>query len=503
MSNWIANFVYAEEGKKFKYEGRMWTPALFDTDANRRVWKMSRQVGKSTGGCAEQLARSCVFRNFKTLYVCPVQDQAKKFSYDRLTPMMESSPFIERHIGKTQNVYEKEFETKSKIYLKYAKHNPDSIRGITADFIHFDEIQDQDISEIEPVVRECLFTSEHKLRLYTGTPKSLQNPIEKLWQESDQREYLIKCRGCGKYNKLGIRNIGKKGPICHKCGKLLDVDNGTWVRMNRGARTAGFHVNQLNCKISHNSKASWMEIIDKFENTRRSTFLNETLGESADSAETPLTKTVLMRASRNSRVKNEPHPGTSVGGKYDFYAGIDWGHGEAATVLTIGRFSENGVFQFVFMRKYEGNRCQPNICIPDMVNVLKRYRVKHVHCDTGGGFGLNSVLNKRYKQGKITTNTWSSSAKSADRKWSTKNREFPRLTLNRSKSIANFIEKIRDDQIRFFRWSDFHPDFTQDFLNIRKEVRESDDSVKYVRAGCDDAFHASIYAYIIGRIDKF
>src|SRR5690625_7445546 len=74
MSNWIANAVMVNSQNRFSFNGRMWMPALFDTKATRRVWKMSRQVGKSTGGAAEGTARSCMIDNFNILYVAPEQE---------------------------------------------------------------------------------------------------------------------------------------------------------------------------------------------------------------------------------------------------------------------------------------------------------------------------------------------------------------------------------------------------------------------------------------------
>ncbi len=507
LSNWIANSIFVKPNVRFTFDGRAWMPALFDTPARTRVWKMSRQVGKSTGGAAESTARQCLIDNFFILYVAPEQDQSRKYSHDKLKPIIEESPIVKAQKGAPQNVYERGFRrtngTKGKIYLKYAKHNPDSCRGITADMVHYDEIQDQDLEETEPVIREVMFTSEHKLSLYTGTPKSLVNPVEKKWQASDQREWLVRCHRHKpvRYIRLGIRNIGKRGPICHHCGNLLDVNDGLWVIHNPGAKIVGFHVNQLHCKISHRTQADWDEILHKLETTERSIFLNEVMGESADTAEVPLTEKIMRRAcDPDYAMTMDPPPKVM---RYYNFAGIDWGHGQFTTTIAIGQMDQKvGKFRYIYMKKYEGQQCSPKFCIPDMVKIIKKFQVVRAHGDHGGGFGLNERLDEELtkigKSGIVTSNYWSNSAIAKDATWHTKNQEIARLTLNKTKALSSFIRKVQSGKAIFPRWKDIAP-FIEHFTNVRKEVNEKDGTFRYDRAGVDDMFHACSYAEIIAR----
>jgi len=507
LSNWIANSVYVKKGKRFSFKGRAWVPALFDTPARKRVWKMSRQVGKSTGGAAEACARQCLIDNFYILYVAPEQDQTRKYSHDKLKPIIEESPIINLHKGWPENVFERGFVRPSggmgKIYLKYAKHNPDSCRGITADMVHYDEIQDQDLAVTEPVIREVMFTSEHGISLYTGTPKSLVNPVEKKWRMSDQREWLVRCHHHSpvKYIRLGIKSIGKLGPICHHCGNLLDVDDGLWVKHNPGAKIAGFHVNQLHCKISHSLPHKWEEILDKFEDTDRSLFLNEVLGESADTAEVPINEAVLKKICDPDFVmSDDPRPKTM---NYYNFAGIDWGHGQFSTTLAIGQMDQSvGKFRYVYLKKYEGKQCSPKFCIPDMVRIINRFQCARVHGDHGGGFGLNDRLEeelaKTGRDGLVTSNYWSNSATSKDASWVTAGQLIPRLTLNKTNALATFIRKMHQRKLLFPQWKDLAP-FSEHFTNVRKEINERDGTFRYDRAGMDDMFHACAYAEVIAK----
>lgn len=512
LSNRISNIVNVEQDTPLTYRGRQWMPALFDTPKRKRLWKMSRQVGKSTGGAAEGTTRCATIPNFKILYVAPVYDQVSKFSKDRVDAIIESSPLIQSQVGTPDNETEKKFKKGGKYYMAWAKHRPDNIRGVTADMVHYDEVQDQDLEEIEPVINEVCFTSQlYNLRLYTGTPKSLANGIEKKWQESDQREWLVRCgrHDPAKWIRLGIRNIGKRGPVCHACGNLLDVSQGQWVKHSEG-KIAGFHVHQLNLKISHMimqdgewvpHQPSWNEIIEKLEDNPEAKFLNEVLGESADTADVTLTEAHLKSAANaDVSIHKEPLAKWTDG---QMFAGIDWGHGDAATALVIGRFID-GYFQVLFCKKYTGKQCDPDYAVPDIAHICKKWRVQRIHCDHGGGFAMTQDMRDIFGK-KVTANIWSTSAKAADRKWKTDDVKVPRLTLNKPEAIAQVLRNIRKCDIRLPKWEEFKDGFSQDLLNVRRELvekRNGEQRERYVKAGHDDLFHALCYAWIIGKVSQ-
>jgi len=71
--------------------------------------------------------------------------------------------------------------------FSFAFLNPDRVRGVSADRVGIDEIQDLDITFL-PIIRECMSASDLAIRQFTGTPKTLDNTLESLWQESSQAE---------------------------------------------------------------------------------------------------------------------------------------------------------------------------------------------------------------------------------------------------------------------------------------------------------------------------
>jgi len=529
LSNWIRSSIYVSRGKKYTFSGRKWAPAMFDTYSPAgRIMKTSRQIGKSTLGSAESIARLCKYDNHNILYVSPEQDQARKYSQDKVKPMIEESPIIRRQIGRYNNVHEKEFVRGGKLYMKYAKDNADRCRGITADMVHYDEIQDQSLDLIEPVINEVLFTSNLSIKLYTGTPKSFSNPIQQKWLQSDQREWLVRCRRHSpvKWIRLGIRNIGKRGPICHHCGKLLDVDDGAWVKHNPKGELAGFHIHQMHAKISHKTQAKWNEIINKLENYERNLFLNEVLGESADSAETPITEPMLRKAAEGGvSMSEEPLPEFFSSPRY---AGVDWGHGKYTTSLVIGQFWK-GQFRILFMKVYEGTQCRKEYCVPDMARIINRYQCKRTHVDYGGGFGMWDDLDSSVRcpvTGMMWTNTKKARWITSYTDGSGKEAEYtiPMWSMNKIRTISTFIKEMREGKVQLPKAEEFFAErfnhnptlpsnkndsmrtFANHFLALRKEVEitnNGETKISMQRSGPDDTLQATVYAWAIAKEDQY
>jgi hypothetical protein len=63
----------------------------------------------------------------------------------------------------------------------------------------FDEYQD-----IPPknaiVVQNAMNRSPHRRLIYSGTPKTMDNDLQKKWEMSTMNEWIVRCRYCGHEN---------------------------------------------------------------------------------------------------------------------------------------------------------------------------------------------------------------------------------------------------------------------------------------------------------------
>lgn len=86
---------------------------------------------------------------------------------------------------------------------------------------------------------------------YTGTPKTTDTTLALLWNRSSQAEWVIRCEHCNKFNIPNpeqdlLKMIGKRGPVCAKCGQPVFPKNGGYVhaRPERQLSFPGYHISQ-------------------------------------------------------------------------------------------------------------------------------------------------------------------------------------------------------------------------------------------------------------------
>jgi len=520
-ANLVANRIYIKKGMPYGFDDRPFFIDIFDDPYPRIGLMTARQVSKSTTLAADSIIRCEALAPYTSVIVTPSQDQTRKFSHDRLGPTINDSPAVRAQVTSEQlaNVLEREFITGSKIYLSYAKDNADRARGITGDELKLDEVQDIILPLVEPVLRESLFTSRHKRRMWSGTPKSMSNGIEqRVWRQSDQREWMVRCRHHGPeplHQKLTLENVGKHGPICKRCGRPLDTLDGLWVitstRTPQGKepRIHGYHLPQIIFPTTDVEVApgktgflDWEEFLADLEEGDEATILNEKFGVSADSEERPVTEDEL-RALCDENARMAQTYSDSMIGQHTF-AGIDWGSGsKSATVLAIGQFDPRDpkVFKFVFVKKYEKKNADPKICIPDILRLMELFRVRSAHADYGFGFGLNSQIRDARGHEFLTQNYWHSGTRSKRIKY---NVDIDAYVLNRSAHLSRFFQALKKRQVSVcMSWNEFWP-FAQDILHVFREERK-DGTVYFDHKPeePDDSLHAMIYCWIIAAIHKY
>jgi hypothetical protein len=273
--------------------------------AKRTVLKTARQVSKSTS----LAARGVIFANsipyFSTLYVTPLFEMIRRFSHNYVRQFIETSPAKRLFLGSNSlnSVLQRNFRNGSTMYFSYAFLDAERTRGIPGDCLVTDESQDLN-REFLPIMIESLSGSPWGIMQHAGTPKSLDNTMEWLWQDSSQAEWAVKCRtaGCGHWNIPSLEwdlyemigpyhdDIGPKraGVTCAKCMKPLDPRrDGRWTHRYRDRRWdfAGYHVPQQVMPMHYGNRAKWGKLLRKQQgegSITTTTFLNEVCGESSD-----------------------------------------------------------------------------------------------------------------------------------------------------------------------------------------------------------------------------
>jgi hypothetical protein len=494
----------------FSFEERRYLKPVYDTTSPRVLLKCGRQVEKSTYLGNRLLAMTCVQPNFTSLYVSPTNQQTKTFSNDRISEPLGVSPRLRAWTDPSlqQNVFHKKFINRSQIVLRYAYLNADRVRGIAADLACIDEIQDIYTDNI-PVIEECLAHSSFKFKLYSGTPKSLDNTIEALWvDESTQNEWVVPCDHCGggdyrHWNVLDEANIGPRYLICDKCGKQIYPmhEDAQWASLNPNPRVPhpmdGYRVPQLMVPW-----IGWSDILNKQMTYSRGKFHNEVLGLSYDSGTRPLTRqdvqdncTSVYGLDKQSQARARA---AVVGSGTRVFMGVDWGTGEQTfTTVTVCAYLGQK-FHILYIKRFEGPESEPQVQLAKIKELVNHWNISVIGTDYGGGFDRNDDLMRTYGPRRVLKYQYSTV--SSKIKWDT---GLTRFMLNRTEVMSDIFNAIkRRDVFAFPPWEQFEVPYGQDFLNIFSEYSETRrmNEYKKSRGVTDDSFHALLYAFLASTL---
>lgn len=485
--------------------------AIYKGTWKSTLLKCGRQVGKSVSAANFTIADSIAIPYFKTLYVSPTLKQTSGFSNTRVAKIMRHSPLVKHNFmgdSPTDNVFLKILSNGSEMIFTYAFDNPDRARGYTADRVHYDEVQDILYDEVVPVINECMANSDYAYVGYTGTPKTMENTIEYIWQNSTQSEWCVKCDSCGSYSfYIDDKGLGKKGIECIKCRKPVNPRNGVWVDMNPVPkdidpadpsyyRTKGFHIPQLILPLNNEYPDRWARILDKHNSYSTSKFKNEVLGVSDSIGARLVSLEELLSFCTPHEFEWSPTVPKGVDTSI-VVGGVDWsGGGSAGKSRTVGWiYGVNGErLKTLWYRIYDV--ANPVDTVDELARVFNLYNVSLVFGDAGEGALANSVLRKKLGAEKVFQVQYSGSSSRAPIYWNNQDRYM----ADRTACIDNFLFDVKSGKVQYPSEKISRPAFS-DMLNVFEEVTLTGRKVwKHPPGLPDDALHAQVFAWIAARV---
>jgi len=489
---------------------------IYNDPDNAVLFKFGRQTHKSTT-LGYKISLPCIrYANYHSLYVAPTGNQVSVFSTDKLNGALRESTLVRDHLMDTKTkdqISYKELTNGSKIYLRSAFHTADSIRGISADMECIDEIQDI-ISDHIPVIEQCMSHSlakwEHlkqidpkipihlfNCRIYAGTPKTMENTMEKYWDNSTQNEWIIKCTHCSKYNYINENNIGPECLICNKCGKPIHYENGQWVKMKSDGFIKGYRLPQIVLNWINNPNAWKLQVINTRKVYSAEKFFNEVLALPYANARHPLNILELKAACKDNMpmIGEEQAVMSPILKDLPTFAGIDWGKGDTASGTSYSVLSIvakiAGKPRFVFCKRYTGRLSDPLVQIQDMLPIIRKFGCSLTIADTGDGRTSNAMMAQNlgaakfgevYEHGTIRQKI----------KW---DKEKGHYIMNRNRVMTDIFMEIKRGGVDFFSYDQFR-EFESDFLGIYLEYSERTRMAKYDHNVPDDCFHSYMFARI-------
>lgn len=502
----IAETILYHDGKPLSLKRYKLFHPFYDLDCQKILYKTGRQVAKSTT-LALTILLSCIFRAYyKVLYTAPLEGQVNKFSNLYISPIVSQSPMV-KSLQDIDSVMLKTFTNGSRIQFTYTANTTKNIeryRGISADEICWDEIQDTSYN-IMPVLEQCIPTvSKYQLQKYCGTPKTLENSIEYLWQRSSQNEWEMKCEHCNTLNIPDLPNvlemISKTGPVCYKCKKSIDVTKGQWISINSNKKDSfqGFHIPQIIVPFNLEEKP-WSRIYEQYLYYPKSKFINEVLGISYDTGGRLITLTDL----RNLQELPADYTFDTYRNKYTLItAGIDWGMSASTsfTVLAILGLTQDLKIHVIEHKKY--NSTDIDFIIKDISATCKQFGVKLIGADWGVGWTNNQYLRKYWcpnELSRVSEFKYSNSNKLIN--WNQRSYNY---VVNRNNLLNLLFMALKKKEIIFKKTENVEIEIFPDILAVYEDTIESRTGQLKVFSHPadvpDDFIHALNFGYIVLRI---
>jgi len=490
-----------------KYNWRKYLLPIYNNPYEDMILKCGRQVEKSTTLAVKGASHSALKPHFGTLYVSPTSKQTRKYSNQKFRKIINTSPLFSKYFTNkytTDQVYEVTFSNFAEYHMGYAYHSADSVRGVSVDMITFDEFQDL-LSDHIPVIKEAASASDYEINIYSGTPKTYNNHIEKRWQDSTQNIWVIPCKSCGIGNRMDKdpkRMISKQGLVCKKCGSSINTKNGYWHELQPDARLKGYHISQL--QIGRNQrKKKWDKIYyEKYLKYPEAKLHNEVFGLSFDSADKPMTKTKLKKVATGPWLYELKRDTTK---KNPLYMGVDWGENKGSfNVAVIGGFVD-GTFRVFHIKKFDHKESQdPDLVLDYLHDMFNIFKCRVMACDHGAGHKENIRLKKMISPERVWEIYYSSNQKKLW-DWKPKGEMY---VVNRSKIMSDTIDKIEREELQLPQWEELEKRrvsgraLYEDFTSLNKEYSETLRAYKYDHDGPDDVFQALVYCRLAAHIDQ-
>ncbi|CAM0013868.1 terminase large subunit [Vibrio phage D148] len=479
------------------------------------------QVGKSLGLAGRMVTGSISQKYFTSLFMAPSQIQTKRFSSGYLDTFRESKYVNKYFVNHSDpgNVFEKTFSNKSKIYLSYGQtsNDADRVRGLTADMMALDEIQDIQLESI-PVIKEILNTSDFGYQLFTGTSKSTANTLEQLWLESNQMEFVHKCKKCGKwvipneFNTMMEMVVNPKYMVCPHCHKEFSFVGGHWVAtknelsQGKGAKY-GMHLPQLIFGANtRTGSRQWDDLYDKVQQSKNGvlytaeTVSNEIFGLATDLGATSLSMSEA-RACCFPEILDWPKPDKSninpaamplINGIHTTVLGVDWsvsGSEGSHTVVSVLGIDHSGRMILLYAKKLIGSHILTQV--DEVLSIARQYNCKMIGSDRGVGVLQGELMQQKYGHQRVIMCQYVAAAKRLS--W---NQAGNFLAADRTGAMDDVMHKMRLGPDRFITpswkvmegfWGDALGIFEEETV-IGKRVYRKQPSIP------DDWFHSVVFA---------
>ena len=351
---WIRNGKIHLESCEYEFSGHEYQVDWLRCEFPKQAFKKGAQMAATTTQVLKRL-HGMIYGKYKqgVLYLFPTRDDVTDFSKGRFQPIIANNPQIARYVRDTDASNIKKVGT-SMLYLRGArssqkiegiKDTSSQLKSIPVDCIVFDE-KDEMSPNMVQLALERISHSEIQEEISLSTPTIPDFGIDRDYEMSDKRVWMIKCKRCGHDTCLELEfpeclvelRDGTVRRICMKCKNEISPVHGQWIAQNpsRSKDLVGWWIGQLNSRYV-NPKLI-LEMFKNPPNGNLTEVYNSKLGMAYVAAENRLTKGDIYACCGKDvtpiEIQNTCAMGVDVGAELHVVIGYPRGDGRYRIIYT-------------------------------------------------------------------------------------------------------------------------------------------------------------------------
>lgn len=479
LGQWACDLPVILDGRPFTFERHEYLIEPYADDHPDQTFMKAAQLGLTSLALLRSVY-GARYRGFKgILYLFPSRSDVIDFSKGRVTPLIEDNPdTIGSWIRDTDAAGLKQIWN-AFLYLRGMRARS-GLKSVPIDFTIFDELDEAPQNAVD-MAMERMGHSEFKEVLKLSNPTLPDYGIDKAFQETDQRYWLLRCEKCGGYTCLEdtfpdcLVNVkGEVIRLCQYCkDKALNPSIGQWVaKKSRVTDKHGYHFSQL---FSHYVEPK--NILHQFRTTNNlQDFWNLKIGNAYIEAENRLSIEEVLSLCGTD--------GIFSGNKGPCYMGVDQGKDLHVVIGKRHPFKGGKIIHLEVYKEWE-----------ELDSLMKNFNISRCVVDALPETRNARAFAERHK-GKVFLSYYSHHQKGSYR-W---NEQDLTVSSNRTESLDASHREIQTGQIIFPKQCEVVKTFAEHLHNVAKKIEEDEETGSkryiYVKLGPDHFRHAFNYEAI-------
>lgn len=234
---------------------------------------------------------SAYFKKRNQIYFFPTDEAVSSFVQGKVNPLVDENPALQAFIKKTDNIGQKQIGNAT-LYFRGMKSKSKLI-SVSGDDLTFDEMDFFPEPKSVELAEKRASDAVNPTFCYMGHPTIPNYGVSIKYDASDQKERLMKCPHCGRWNEPSLLLVDFPKCIepgylaCLKCRLELDAYDSEWIPKfpDRTKQNSGYWIPRI---ISPKLNAVKL-LIDFKEATDIQNFFNTELGLAYSDSESGIT----------------------------------------------------------------------------------------------------------------------------------------------------------------------------------------------------------------------